>query len=102
MHVTYLLDQPPRFGNISNTSSQSVEGLRKWLYPDLVAQEIEPRPWEWFRQDICKLIFCWDVRYLDVTVELLMSDKMVPDRYMLGSLVEFWILDESGGFLVIT
>jgi len=66
------------------------------------AKSLEPIDWQSFGEDIGNLIVSINVLNVYCVVLLFLSDEVILNINVLGSFVEFWVVNQFDGTLIIT
>ena len=66
------------------------------------AKSLEPIGWQSFGEDIGNLIVSINVLNVYCVVLLFLSDEVILNINVLGSFVEFWVVNQFDGTLIIT
>ena len=66
------------------------------------AKSLEPIGWQSFGEDIGNLIVSINVLNVYCVVLLFLSDEVILNINVLGSFVDFWVVNQFDGTLIIT
>jgi hypothetical protein len=70
--------------------------------PILLSKILKSLPWKRFREDICNLLFCTNILYLDFLLRNLFPYKVKLDRNVFHLGMHHWILRDTYSASIIT